>query len=147
MSIKIFKLIIFYFLIFIIDCYVLIPLKIYDNKFITKIISSENIDENDLSLILYDQISLGEPHQNIFFIIAPDEYNFYMVTNRNNNITNYSYYDFRKSKTNNIDFEENNMNTNVVFMSEKFYFQNNCDNQNFIKEIGVKNINLILIHI
>ena len=145
MSIKIFKLIIFYFLIFIIDCYVLIPLKIYDNKFITKIISSENIDENDLSLILYDdQISLGEPHQNIFFIIAPDEYNFYMITNINNNITNYSYYDFRKSKTNNIDFEENNMNTNVVFMSEKFYFQNNCDNQNFIKEIGVENINLVL---
>ena len=70
MSIKIFKLIIFYFLIFIIDCYVLIPLKIYDNKLITKIISSENIDENDLSLILYDdQISLGEPHQNIFFIL------------------------------------------------------------------------------
>ena len=54
MSIKIFKLIIFYFLISIIDCYVLIPLKIYDNKFIEKIISSENLEENDLSLILYD---------------------------------------------------------------------------------------------
>jgi len=144
MSIKFFKLFIFYFYIFSIDCYVVIPLKIYDNKFIQKIISSENLDENALSLILYDQISLGDPQQNIIFIISPDEYNFYMITNRNNNKTNYSYYDFRISKTNNIDFGDNNMNTNVVFMSEKFYFENNYDNQNFPKEIGIENINLVL---
>ena len=31
---------------------ILIPLKIYDNKFIPKIISSVNLDENELSLIL-----------------------------------------------------------------------------------------------
>ena len=30
------------------------------------------------------------------------------------------------------------------FLASKFYFQNNCDNQNFIKEIGVENINLVL---
>ena len=36
------------------------------------------------------------------------------------------------------------MNTNVVFMSEKFYFENIHDNQNFPKEIGIENINLVL---
>ena len=143
MSLSILNLIIYHFCIFFIDCYVLIPLKIDDNEKFPKILSSGNLDENNLSLILFTNIYLGEPKQNVTFIISPDEYNFYMVTNKNNTIDNNSnFYDFRKSKTNNLDIDEKNINTNLVFMSERFYFQNN--NQGYIDEKAVDNINLVL---
>ena len=102
--------------------------------------SLTNIEEDDLSFILYSKISIGEPRQNAIFIISPDEYNFYMISNRNNNTDN-SYYDFRISKSNNIYLDENNNNKNIFFMSEKFFFEEICENEIYSKEIGVENIN------
>ena len=49
-------------------CYIFIPLKIYNNNYFQKILISKNIEEDDLSLILYKEISLGEPKQNLIFI-------------------------------------------------------------------------------
>ena len=144
MSINIIKLFINYFFLFSIECYVLIPLKIYNDKFINEILSSNNINEDNLCLILYNKLFLGEPKQNIIFIISPEEYNFYMVTNKNNNNSNYSYYDFRLSKTNYIEIDENNINRNFYYMSEKFYFEEYFGNDNFIKEKAVEKINLAL---
>ena len=144
MSINIIKLFINYFFLFSIECYVLIPLKIYNDKFIYEILSSNNINEDNLCLILYNKLFLGEPKQNIIFIISPEEYNFYMVTNKNNNNSNYSYYDFRLSKTNYIEIDENNINRNFYYMSEKFYFEEYFGNDNFIKEKAVEKINLAL---
>ena len=145
MSINILKLNIYCFLLFQIDCYVLIPLKILGDKSIQNILSFENRNEDDLSLILYNQISIGEPKQNAIIIISPDEYNFYMVTNqKNKNITDNTYYDFRMSKTNNINFDESKHNSNFVFMSEKIFFQDKDLNKKITQEIGVENINLIL---
>ena len=144
MSKNIFKIYIYYFYIFYIDCYILIPLNIYNNNYIEKILSSEIINENDLSFVLYNKISLGEPKQDIIFTISPEEYNFYMVTNRNSIITNDSFYDYRISKTKNINIDEKNMDLNAVFISEKFYLENKSINQNYIQEIGVDNINLVL---
>ena len=143
MSINILKLYIIYFFIFSIDCYILIPLKIYNNTIIHEIITSNNLNEDNLSLILYSQLSLGEPKQNIFFIISPEEYNFCLVTDKNNNGNN-SNYDFRLSKTNYLEIDENNINRKFLYMSEKFYFMGTLPNENFIKEIGVENINLAL---
>ena len=144
MSINIIKLFINYFFLFSIECYFLIPLKIYNDKFIYEILSSNNINEDNLCLILYNKLFLGEPKQNIIFIISPEEYNFYMVTNKNNNNSNYSYYDFRLSKTNYIEIDENNINRNFYYMSEKFYFEEYFGNDNFIKEKAVEKINLAL---
>ena len=67
-----------------------------------------------------------------------------MVTNRNSIITNDSFYDYRISKTKNINIDEKNMDLNAVFISEKFYLENKSINQNYIQEIGVDNINLVL---
>ena len=143
MSVYILQIYIYCFIIFHADCYILIPLKIYNNNFIQKFLSLTNIEENDLSFILYSKISIGEPRQNAIFIISPDEYNFYMISNRNNNTDN-SYYDFRISKSNNIYLDENNNNKNIFFMSEKFFFEEICENEIYSKEIGVENINLVL---
>ena len=139
------KIFIINFCIFYISCYIQIPLKIYNNESILTLLSSENISEKDLSLILYNEIYIGEPKQNVIFIVSPDEYHFYMVTNKNNNSDNNSkYYDFRISKTNNINFDEGNMKSNVLYMSEKFHFKNKKINPSYIEEIGVDNINLVL---
>lgn len=144
MSINIIKLFIYAAYIFYIDCYISIPLKIYNINYFQKISSSTHLEEDDLNLILYKELSLGDPKQNIIFIISPDEYNFYMISEKNNEITNDSYYyDFLKSKTNNIGIDENSIKSNVVFLSEKFYFDYKNINKNLIKEIGVENINLL----
>ena len=146
MSINIFKLYIYNFCIIYICCYISLPLNINDKDCFKKISSLENLEEDDLSLILYNKIALGEPKQNVIFIISPEEYNFYMVTSRNNNNIKDTtfYYDFRISKTNNINIDENNPNTNVCFMSEKFFFDNKDVNRENIKEIAAENINLVL---
>ena len=68
------------------------------------LLSSERVNEDNLTLIFYNDIEIGEPKQKLIFIVSPDEYNFYIVTNKNkNSINNNSYYyDFRLSKTINI---------------------------------------------
>ena len=146
MSNNIIKLFIYNFCIFYISCYVLIPLKIKGNENILNLLSSERVNEDNLTLIFYNDIEIGEPKQKLIFIVSPDEYNFYIVTNKNkNSINNNSYYyDFRLSKTININFDEHNMNSNVFYMSEKFHFKNRVINQSYIDEIGVENINLVL---
>ena len=146
MSNNIIKLFIYNFCIFYISCYVLIPLKIKGNEKILNLLSSERVNEDNLTLIFYNDIEIGEPKQKLIFIVSPDEYNFYIVTNKNkNSINNNSYYyDFRLSKTININFDEHNMNSNIFYMSEKFHFKNRVINQSYIDEIGVENINLVL---
>jgi len=67
-----------------------------------------------------------------------------LVTNKNKNNNNSYYYDFRISKTNNINFDEGNMQSNILYMSEKFHFINKNINSYDNKEIGVENINLVL---
>ena len=132
------------FYIFYISCYVQIPLKIYNTEKIANLLSSEIINEKNLSLIFYNEIYIGEPKQKLIFILSPDEYNFYLVTNKNKNNNNSYYYDFRISKTNNINFDEGNMQSNILYMSEKFHFINKNINSYDNKEIGVENINLVL---
>ena len=138
------KLFIINFYIFYISCYVQIPLKIYNSENITNLLSSEIINEKNLSLIFYNEIYIGEPKQKLIFILSPDEYNFYLVTNKNKNNNNSYYYDFRISKTNNINFDEGKMQSNILYMSEKFHFINKNINSYDNKEIGVENINLVL---
>ena len=136
------KLYIYCFIIYTIDCYIIVPLKIYNNKYIQNIWSYEKIEENDLSLILYNTIYIGEPKQNAIFILSSNEYNFYMVIN--NNSSNNSYYDFRLSKTNNINIDDMKAGQNLIFMSEKFFFENRYLNSNICNETGIENINFIL---
>ena len=144
MSIDKIKIFIINFYIFSISCYVQIPLKIYNNENLTNLFSSEIINENNLSLIYYNEIYIGEPKQKLIFILSPDEYNFYLVTKKIKNNNNSYYYDFRISKTNNINFDEKSMKSNILYMSEKFYFRDKKINSSDAKEIGVENINLIL---
>ena len=132
------KLIIQNTLIISIFSYISIPLKIYDNKNIDKILSLHDLEEEDLNVLLYDEINIGEPKQKVIFIISPKEYNFYMVMDNNKEIKENSfYYDIKKSKTTNIYFGENEVGSiaNTHFMKEKFYFTNENINNNKREEI------------
>ena len=134
MSNNIIKLFIYNFCIFYISCYVLIPLKLKGNENILNLLSSERVNEDNLTLIFYNDIEIGEPKQKLIFIVSPDEYNFYIVTNKNkNSINNNSYYyDFRLSKT---------ININLVLYLEKPYFNrfsDFCSNINSYIIFGLK---------
>ena len=135
-------------LINIIFSFISIPLKIYNENNIENIILSSNeLKDNDLKVILYNEISIGEPKQKIIFIISPNEYNFYMVLNIDKETKNNSYYyDIRKSNSTNIYFGENEVGAeaNVYFMKEKFYFKFENITNNNVKEIGISNIDLVL---
>ena len=148
MNFKLFKLIIHLFKLTITFCYVSIPLKIYDNKNIDKILLlSNDLDEQYFFVYLYKEIFIGEPKQKIIFILSPDEYNFYMVLDNNNEIKNDSYYyDFKKSKTNNLFLGEMEVGSsaNTFFLKEKFYFDKIDSNINKEEEIGINGIDLVL---
>ena len=128
--------------------YISIPLKIYDNKNIEKILLLSNeLEEEDFNVLLYDEIYIGEPKQKIILIISPKEYNFYLVMDNNKEIKENSlYYDIKKSKTTNIYFGENEVGSiaNTHFMKEKFYFTNENITNNKKEEIEVNGIDLVL---
>ena len=127
--------------------YISLPLKIYENKNIDNILLLNEIKEEYLSVHLYKEIFIGEPKQKLIFILSPDEYNFYMVFNNSQEINENSYYyDYKKSKTNNLYFGENEVGSqaNTFFLKEKFYFDNINTTNNQKEEIGVNDIDLVL---
>ena len=148
MLVKLYKIIFYILIIAYTFSYISIPLKIYDNNNIDKILLlSSELQEQYLSVHLYKEIDIGEPKQKLIFILSPDEYNFYMVLNSSKEIKNDTYnYDIQKSKTNNIYLGgmEVGSSANTFFMKEKFYFDNINITKNNIEEIGINGLDLVL---
>ena len=148
MIINLFKLIIHITLLIYISNYISIPLKIYENNYLEKILLDSNeLEEDNLKVILYDEISVGDPKQKIIFIISPKEYNFYMVLDNNKEIKEISYYyDIKKSNTTNLYFGENEVGAraNTYFMKEKFYFNFENITNKKSEEIGVNGIDIVV---
>ena len=148
MIVKIFRIFIFISLIFFTFSYISIPLKIYNNTNIEKIFSSPNeIEEDYFFILLYKVMEIGEPRQKIIFFISPNEYNFYMILNNENEIKEDSYYyDIKKSNSSNIYFGENEVGSiaNTFFIKEKLYFNNEDIINNKKEEIGIKDIDFVL---
>ena len=148
MVINLFKLIIHITLLIYISNYISIPLKIYENNYLEKILLDSNeLEEDNLKVILYDEISVGDPKQKIIFIISPKEYHFYMVLDNNKEIKEISYYyDIKKSNTTNLYFGENEVGAraNTYFMKEKFYFNFENITNKKSEEIGVNGIDIVV---
>ena len=148
MIVKIFRIFIFISLIFFTFSYISFPLKIYNNTNIEKIFSSPNeIEEDYFFILLYKVMEIGEPRQKIIFFISPNEYNFYMILNNENEIKEDSYYyDIKKSNSSNIYFGENEVGSiaNTFFIKEKLYFNNEDIINNKKEEIGIKDIDFVL---